>query len=69
MYRLREDREISPKTFSGLVTSTLYEKRFSPYFVEPVIAGLNADNTPFLSAMDLLGAAVFADDFVVGGTR
>jgi len=33
-----------------------------------VIAGLKDDNTPFLSGMDLIGAPVFAHDFVVSGT-
>ncbi|KAA8497008.1 Proteasome subunit beta type-3 [Porphyridium purpureum] len=68
MYSMREGRLMSPQTFSSLVASTLYEKRFGPYFSEPVIAGLNKDNTPFLCAMDLLGAAAYADDFVVSGT-
>lgn len=27
MYRMREERDISPKTFAHLVSSTLYEKR------------------------------------------
>ena len=36
----------------------LYEKRFGPYFVEPVVAGLDADGTPFVTAMDLIGAPV-----------
>ena len=40
MYRLREDRDISPSAFSNMVSSLLYEKRFGPYFCEPVIAGL-----------------------------
>ena len=39
-YKLKEERRISPKTFSELVSTTLYEKRFGPYFCEPVIAGL-----------------------------
>mmetsp|Transcript_350 Transcript_350/g.634 ORF Transcript_350/g.634 Transcript_350/m.634 type:complete len:205 (-) Transcript_350:80-694(-) len=68
LYKMREGRNIAPTTFANLVSSTLYEKRFGPYFSEPVIAGLNKDKTPFLCAMDLLGAAAFADDFVVSGT-
>ena len=43
-------------------------RRFGPWFVEPVIAGLNADGTPFITAMDLVGAEVFTTDFVVAGT-
>lgn len=42
--------------------------RFGPYFVEPIVAGLKEDNTPFISAFDLIGAPVVTDDFVVGGT-
>lgn len=30
---------MSPRVFGNLVATTLYEKRFGPYFSEPVIAG------------------------------
>jgi 20S proteasome subunit beta 3 len=50
------------------VSTLLYEKRFGPYFTEPVVAGLLEDGTPFLSGMDLIGAPVFTKDFVVSGT-
>ena len=56
MYKLREERDMKPETFSALVSTMLYEKRFGPWFCEPVIAGLKEDNTPFLSGMDLIGA-------------
>ena len=68
MYKLREERDMKPETFSALVSTMLYEKRFGPWFCEPVIAGLKVDNTPFLSGMDLIGAPVFTDDFCVSGT-
>ena len=42
--------------------------RFGPYFVEPVIAGLGPDNKPFISGTDIIGAPLFAKDFVVAGT-
>lgn len=42
--------------------------RFAPFFIEPIIAGLEADGTPFITAMDLIGAAVTTSDFVVAGT-
>lgn len=42
--------------------------RFGPWFAEPVVAGLREDGTPFLSGLDLIGAPVFTDDFVVSGT-
>ncbi|TYZ66440.1 hypothetical protein PybrP1_002413 [[Pythium] brassicae (nom. inval.)] len=68
MYKMDEEREIKPKTFSALVSNMMYEKRFGPYFVEPVIAGLTAENQPFLSSMDCLGCEMMTKDFVVAGT-
>jgi 20S proteasome subunit beta 3 len=68
MYALREERVMEPDMCSNLVSTMLYERRFGPWFVEPVIAGLGADNTPFISAMDLIGAPLFAKDAVLAGT-
>jgi 20S proteasome subunit beta 3 len=51
MYRLREERSISPETFANLVSSTLYERRFGPWFVGPVVAGVDGKSgmSPLLS--------------------
>jgi 20S proteasome subunit beta 3 len=52
-----------------MISSYLYEHRFGPYFVEPVVAGLDPKTKePFLCASDLLGSGCFAKDFVVSGT-
>ena len=68
-YKLRENREMSVKTFSHLMSTMLYAKRFGPYYTEPVIVGLDGpDNTPYISAMDLIGAPVLTNDFAVAGT-
>ena len=58
---------MKPKVFSAMLSTLLYEKRFGPYFIEPIVCGLQ-DGVPFLSGMDLIGAPVFTDDFVVSGT-
>ena len=69
LYKLREDREIKPRTFDSMVSNYLYSKRFGPFFIEPVIAGLEGDDfKPFLSGQDLIGMPVFTEDFVVVGT-
>jgi 20S proteasome subunit beta 3 len=69
MYKLKEERNMKPKTFAHVVSNLLYEKRFGPFFTEPIIAGLDEEtNEPFISNMDLIGAMVFTDDFVVAGT-
>ncbi|KAK1229392.1 proteasome core particle subunit beta 3 [Marasmius sp. AFHP31] len=72
MYTIKEEREIEPETFAHLVSSTLYERRFGPYFIEPVMAGLSKTPSgsfkPFIAATDLIGCLNFAKDFVVAGT-
>ncbi|KAK7203644.1 nucleophile aminohydrolase [Myxozyma melibiosi] len=69
MYNLREERDIEPETFANLVSSTLYEKRFGPYFVGPIVAGINSKTgKPYICGFDLIGCINFAKDFVVGGT-
>ena len=65
---LREERVMKPEAFSALLSHMLYEKRFGPYFVEPVVCGLKDDGSPFLCGMDLIGAPVYTDDYVVSGT-
>lgn len=68
MYQLEEHRPITPKSLVHLVSHMLYEKRFGPYFTEPVIAGMDEHGTPFIYSMDLIGCINLADDFVVTGT-
>merc|ERR1719444_561537 len=65
LYELRQDRKMTPKVFSNLLSTMLYEKRFGPYFLEPIVAGLDPKTKkPFLSGMDLIGAPVYTDDYV-----
>ncbi|GJQ85393.1 hypothetical protein Trydic_g10167 [Trypoxylus dichotomus] len=69
LYELKENRTIAPKVFSSLVSNMLYEKRFGPFFVEPVIAGLDSKTgEPYVCNMDLIGCPNEPEDFVVGGT-
>lgn len=68
LYELSEEKQMSPQTFASLVQSVLYEKRFGPYFVEPVVAGLDANGKPYLCGMDLIGAPESAQDFILAGT-
>ena len=69
LYLLRENREMKPKTFMSMVSNLLYERRFGPYFIEPVIAGLEPKtNKPFICSLDLIGCPMETEDFVVAGT-
>ena len=69
LYRLREERQISPQTLANLVSSSLYERRFGPFFVSPVIAGINhTTGKPFICGFDSIGCIDYAKDFIVSGT-
>jgi 20S proteasome subunit beta 3 len=69
LYELRENRRIKPKTLMHVVSNLLYERRFGPYFVEPVIAGLDhVTGEPFVASLDLIGCPMIPEDFVVSGT-
>eukprot|EP01126_Amoeba_proteus_P045499 TRINITY_DN5099_c0_g1_i1.p1 TRINITY_DN5099_c0_g1~~TRINITY_DN5099_c0_g1_i1.p1 ORF type:complete len:205 (+),score=34.36 TRINITY_DN5099_c0_g1_i1:95-709(+) len=68
MYRLREEREMTPKVLTKMVSSLLYQRRFGPYFVEPIIAGLDENDEPYITGMDLIGALSTAQDFTMAGT-
>ncbi|QQP41573.1 Proteasome subunit beta type [Caligus rogercresseyi] len=41
-----------------MLSSLLYERRFGPFFVNPIVAGYDyVENKPFISGMDLIGAS------------
>ncbi|RCK65515.1 Proteasome subunit beta type-3 [Candida viswanathii] len=69
MYKLREDHAVEPLTLANLVSSSLYERRFGPWFVSPIVAGLDSKtNRPFVCGFDSIGCIDYSHDFIVSGT-
>lgn len=69
LYRLEEGREIRAKQLTRLLSSMLYEKRFTGgWYVGPVVAGLDNEGRPYVASMDGLGATSDDDGWVVAGT-
>merc|ERR1719373_272252 len=68
MYKLQHGREMNPKVVSKVVSKMLYEKRFGPFFLDPLVAGIDRDGNTFVSGMDLIGATETPNVFVCGGT-
>jgi 20S proteasome subunit beta 3 len=71
-------RSISPRAMASLTSHVLYNRRQSPYYVQPLVVGLQksssdstgtADETaePFLCAQDVIGAQSMSDAFVCAG--
>ena len=57
------------KHFARLLSSLLYEKRFTGgWYVSPIVAGLDENNEPYVAGMDGLGATTEGDDWVCDGT-
>ncbi len=69
MYELREGRKMRPQTFASMLSNQLYQRRFGPFFVEPIVAGLDpVTKESFVCSMDLIGCVTQPRDFVVSGS-
>eukprot|EP00768_Dysnectes_brevis_P006677 gnl/Dysnectes_brevis/534_a591_4535.p1 GENE.gnl/Dysnectes_brevis/534_a591_4535~~gnl/Dysnectes_brevis/534_a591_4535.p1 ORF type:complete len:207 (-),score=13.87 gnl/Dysnectes_brevis/534_a591_4535:34-654(-) len=68
LYELEEERTMTPKVMCSILSHLLYEHRFGPYFVSPIVAGLQPDGTPFVASMDSIGAVSDHDNWYVEGT-
>lgn len=68
LYSLKENRQISAETLSWMLAALQYKRRFSPYFIEPLIAGLDEKNQPYLSTADSIGCMCDKDGFFCIGT-
>ena len=42
------DRPITPAALAALLSTLLYSRRGSPFFVEPIVAGLDSRGEPYL---------------------
>ena len=55
------------RTFMSMVGTTLYEHRFGPFFVSPIVIGLEK-GTPLICNYDSIGTQTDTEDFSVAGT-
>jgi 20S proteasome subunit beta 3 len=69
-YRIKENINLTPKLFINLVASTLYEHRWGPFFVNPIVVGLDEKDNfkPYVATYDSIGYITQSGDFEVAGT-
>ena len=67
MYKLRENKDMHVRTFMSLVGTTLYEHRFGPFFVAPIVVGIEKGES-FLCTYDSIGCQTDTEEFAIGGT-
>lgn len=70
LYRIKENIDLTPKLFINLVASTLYEHRWGPYFVNPIVVGLDVTDNykPYVATYDSIGCLTESGEFQVAGT-
>ena len=70
LYRIKENIDLTPQLFINLVASTLYEHRFGPFYVSPVVVGLDVNDNykPYVATYDSIGCITQSGTFQVSGT-
>ena len=70
LYRIKENVDLTPQLFINLVSSTLYEHRFSPFYLNPIVVGLDVTDNykPYVACYDSIGCITQSGEFQVGGT-
>lgn len=70
LYRIKENIDLTPKLFINLVSSTLYEHRWGPFFVNPIVVGLDVTDNykPYIATYDSIGCLTESGSFQVAGT-
>ena len=70
LYRIKECVDLTPQLFINLVSSTLYEHRFSPFYLNPIVVGLDVKDNykPYVACYDSIGCITQSGEFQVAGT-
>nr|XP_027201384.1 proteasome subunit beta type-3-like [Dermatophagoides pteronyssinus] len=68
LLQITEEREIEPAQVASLLGNILYAKRFQPFYVSPIVAGLTACGKPYLCEFDLIGTPEVATEFSTAGS-
>jgi 20S proteasome subunit beta 3 len=68
MFRLNQGRDIEPEEVCSLLSTILYSKRFSPYFIDPIIIGFDRNNQPHMYSMDCIGCVDTPSSYTAAGT-
>ena len=67
-----EESSISPSSMTSLTSHMLYRRKNAPFYVEPIIVGLEPESCgnrlrPYLCSLDMIGATSTSREFVCAG--
>ena len=66
-FLIKENRFPDHYEITNILSYLLYKNRFSPFFVEPLLASLDKNEVPIISSMDIIGAVSNSTKFSVSG--
>jgi proteasome beta subunit len=67
MYKMNENRPMSPKSTASLLSIILQQNKMMPYYVMLIVGGLEGDD-PQIYSIDPLGGATEESNFTVTGS-
>lgn len=69
MYKFDNGVEMSSEAAAQLVSNTLYQKRFFPYYALPIVAGIAKDSLGYCATYDAVGSYIRSrDGYCVNGS-
>lgn len=66
LYRLREGHEMKPWQLINSTAHMLYQKRFQPFYVSPIVAGIDDDGKAYVCGYDSIGSPEISNISVSG---
>ena len=67
MYKMNENRSMSPKSAASLLSIILQQNKGFPYYVQLIVAGMD-DDTPQIFSLDPFGGNVVESKFAITGS-
>jgi len=67
IYEIDNNKKINQIVFDNILSLLLYKNRFSPFFVDGILLGLDKNDKPHITTTDVLGALSYSSDFAVSG--
>jgi 20S proteasome subunit beta 3 len=67
-FLLNENRFPDHLEITNILSRLLYKNRFTPFFTEPILVGIDKKGNPVISSMDIIGAISNSNKFSVSGT-
>jgi 20S proteasome subunit beta 3 len=67
-FLVKENRFPEHFEITNILSHLLYKNRFTPFFVEPLFAGMDKNGNPVINSMDIIGAISNSIKFSVSGS-